>query len=186
MYPSRLLYLTGNSAKFEIARRVFCDTGIELVQSTLKTPEIQSRDVQEVARFSAICARQELNEPFLLTDAGLYIEALNGFPGPYMKHINGWLTGEDILLLMRGKPSRRAVFRDCLAYCQPEAEPRLFLATYPGSLAKSLADGPGSTVDRLFIPDGYPSPLCTLSPEEQLQYWVQVGVWRQLKAYIAK
>jgi len=82
-----LVYVTGNDTKFEVALKTFSNTGIALLQKSLSTPEIQSKSVQEVAMYSARWASKELDKPVIVTDAGFYIEALNGFPGPFIKFV---------------------------------------------------------------------------------------------------
>ena len=77
-------FVTGNSHKFQVAQEVLEKKGIEVIQQKLETPEIQSTDVKEIACFSAKWASEKINRPVALTDAGYYIESLNGFPGPFI------------------------------------------------------------------------------------------------------
>ena len=43
--------------------------------------------LEDVARFGAKYACQELNRSVIVEDAGLFIRALNGFPGTYSKFV---------------------------------------------------------------------------------------------------
>lgn len=79
----KLAFVTGNKYKFEVVRKVLAEQGVTLVQQNLDTPEIQSANVEEVASYSATWASDRLQKPVIITDAGYYIKALNGFPGPY-------------------------------------------------------------------------------------------------------
>lgn len=103
--------MTGNKYKFEIAQKVLENSNVELIQQKIETPEIQSSDVEEIASYSAKFAAEKLGKPVALTDAGWYINALNGFPGLFIKYINQWLTSDEILKLMEGKSDRSVLLK---------------------------------------------------------------------------
>lgn len=110
-----IFFITGNAYKFQIAQEALASAGIELIQKELETPEIQSTIVEEIASFSAKWVCDLLKEPVIVSDAGYYIEALNGFPGPFIKYINEWLSADDILRLMAGKEDRAVIVKDCFS-----------------------------------------------------------------------
>lgn len=83
-----IFFITGNAYKFQIAQEALAGDGIELIQKELETPEIQSISIEEIASFSANWASNLLKESVIVSDAGYYIEAFNGFPGPFIKYIN--------------------------------------------------------------------------------------------------
>src|SRR3989344_556765 len=116
MYKKEIIFVTGNKYKFRVAQKSLMGSGFKLVQKKLETPEIQSDLVEEVSAFSAKWAANILKKPVVVSDGGCYIEALNGFPGPFIKYINKWLSAGDLLNLMKGKKNRRVFWRDCLAY----------------------------------------------------------------------
>ncbi|MBD5529662.1 MAG: hypothetical protein HDR02_14860 [Lachnospiraceae bacterium] len=43
-----------------------------------------------------------------MSDAGLYIERLNGFPRPFLKQMNQWFGPEETLCLLQEKEIRIA------------------------------------------------------------------------------
>jgi XTP/dITP diphosphohydrolase len=155
-----------------------------LVQSDLDAPEIQSERVEDVAIYAGEWACSRLGEPVVVTDAGFYIEALNGFPGPFVKYVNQWLTAQDLLDLMRGKDDRQVVTRDCLAYCQPGEEPVVFSGSYSGRVATVPGNGEGRPMELIFIPEGYTVPVSDFSTEERLAFWSQADVWVQLRQFL--
>ena len=180
-----LTYVTGNKIKFQVASHVMSGSGIDLVQVNLQVPEIQSPHVEEVVRHSAIWASQQVDQPFVITDAGFYIEALNGFPGPFIRHTNDWLSAEDYLNLMVGREDRRMTVRECLAYCVPAEEPVLFCQTHEGQLAVKAGREDGTSMNQLFIPAGYTDPLSEMSTDQRLTFWLKTSVWHRLKEHFA-
>jgi XTP/dITP diphosphohydrolase len=184
MAEMELVYVTGNAFKLAVAERALVGSGIVLVQSDLDAPEIQSDRVEDVAIYAGQWACRRLGEPVVVTDGGFYIEALNGFPGPFVKFVNQWLTALDLLDLVRGKDDKRIVDRDCLAYCRPGEKPVTFSGSYPGVLAAMPGEGNGRPIERVFIPAGYTVPVSDLSAEEQLAYWSHADVWVQLRRFL--
>ncbi len=179
-----LTYITGNDVKLQVARQVMQGSGILVRQEKLRPPEIQSSRVEEVAEYSALWASERLNRPIAVMDAGFYIEALNGFPGPFIKYVNEWFSAEDYLHLMQGKENRRLLIRDCLAYCRPGEKPVILLAEYGGTIATEASRKSGTPIEQVFIPDGYTVPASEIPAEEMIAYWSRVSTWRQLRRFL--
>jgi XTP/dITP diphosphohydrolase len=177
-------FITGNELKFRVAAEVMNDSGIVLRQELLHTPEIQSSRVEEVAEYSAIWASRQLNQPVVVTDAGFCIEALNGFPGPFIKFINEWFSADDYLRLMQGKNNRRIVARDCLAFCQPDEKPLTFCREFRGVVATEPGRQKGTPIEQIFIPEGYSVPASEVAPDDMLAYWSSASTWHDLKKYL--
>ena len=83
-----IIMVTGNAGKYKIAKDIFIEKGLNLIQEKIETPEIQSYNVEDVSAYSALYAAKELNKPVIKSDVGYFIPALNGFPGPFVKYIN--------------------------------------------------------------------------------------------------
>ena len=183
-----IIVVTGNPYKFQIAQKVLENKGLKVIQEKLETPEIQSIDVAEIASFSAEWAAGKLGKPVALTDAGYYIEALNGFPGPFIKYINQWLSSEDLLKLMAGKKNRKVVVKACLAYCEPGKEPMTFTSEVSGTIAqKAIKTGKeGSTpINEIFVPEGYAKVEAEIPREEMIKFWARVeNYWGKLARYL--
>ena len=67
---------------------------------------IQDEDIENIAKTSAIGAAKKCNLPILVEDAGLFIEMLNGFPGPYSSYIYRTLGTSGVLKLMKNLKKR--------------------------------------------------------------------------------
>ncbi|WP_160676514.1 non-canonical purine NTP pyrophosphatase [Clostridium sp. C8-1-8] len=179
-----LIYVTGNSVKFEVALNAFINTGINIIQMKLDTPEIQSKSVQEVAMYSARWASRQINKSVIVTDAGFYIEALKGFPGPFIKYVNEWFSADDFINLVKDKDNRSIIIQDCLAYCHPDSEPIVFTGTYNGTLATQPSLNEGTSIEKVFIPEGFYVPISDIPPEEMISYWSNGEIMSKFKNYI--
>jgi non-canonical purine NTP pyrophosphatase (RdgB/HAM1 family) len=112
----KIFYVTGNQTKFDNAQNLMNELGINLEQAELDIPEVQSVSLEIVAANKARKAFNILKKPLFVNDAGWLITALNGFPGPYMKYVNKWLTSEDFISLMRTHENREVILRDAIVY----------------------------------------------------------------------
>lgn len=178
-----MVFVTGNPYKFEVAKKALSSVSIEVIQEKLETPEIQSAEVSEIAAYSAKWAANKLNKPVVVSDTGYYIESLNGFPGPFVKYINKWLSAEEMLKLMEGKTNRKVEIKICLAFCKPGENPVIFSSITPGTISLQVgAEREGEKMmDRLFIPEGYNKPQSELPKEEMVSFWAnKEDYWKKL------
>lgn len=186
--PKTLYFITGNDYKLSIAQKAIAATpAIILERRKIECPEIQSHSNDDVAIFSARYAADFLQLPVVVSDAGFTIDALNGFPGPFIKYINDWLTPEDILAMMKDKTNRRATFIDVLAYAEPGQEPVLFREEASGTLtyvAKNISTAKNiGMINSIWIPDGFTKTTAEMSDEELLSLWSDKK-WTDLAAYV--
>ncbi len=146
----KVRFVTSNKHKFQEVKRML--SGIaEVIWVKLEYPEVQASSLEEVATFSARWLKGKVEEPFFLEDSGLFIEALNGFPGPFSSYVFKTIGNEGILKLMQGITDRRATFKSVIALMDQEL--RLFVGSSPGEIAREIRGG-GWGFDPIFVPDG--------------------------------
>src|SRR5512133_2826827 len=111
--------VTGNANKAaEVA--AFFEGALDVAHVSLELPEHRSDDVGEIARGKAAFAYQQLNTPLIVDDTGFFIDALNGFPGPYAAFVLNAIGNAGILKLMEGKTDRTARFTTAIAYADDQ------------------------------------------------------------------
>lgn len=81
----KLIFVTGNKEKLNIAKAALKETGLEIINKKIKCPEIQLDDTEEIAKFSAKYASDRLKSNVIKVDSGLFIEAFDGFPRPIFR-----------------------------------------------------------------------------------------------------
>ena len=189
MKKQSIALITGNKHKLAIARRAFreqrLDARFTLKQVALDVPELQDVDTRTVSEFSARLAFQQLGTPLLKSDAGVYIDALRGFPGPFLRHMNHWLTADDLLRLMCGKKNRSAVFVDTLTYVNARGMATTFTAKLHGRIAEKVQGSFETMINTLFIPLGHTKTLAAMTRKELLGFWVDTR-WQQLAQHLRK
>lgn len=182
----KINFVTGNKLKFDIAAAYFAPLGdaFLLEQLTIDVPEIQAETVEEVAIASAQEAVKVACKPCIVSDAGLCIEAVNGFPGPFLRYANQWLGIDGFLNLLSTTDNRHAYFEDSLAVAFQNGEAKAFTRRQYGTIARAAVASPsGWAANDLFIPDGYDVPLGQLTHEQQVEFWGD-GAWPDVVAYL--
>ena len=109
-----LTFVTTNSGKLHEARE-YLDEPVE--QLAFDYPEIQADNLAAVAARGAREAHRYADEPVVVDDAGLTVDALGGFPGPYSSYVEDTLGIERVWRLAKREENRSAAFRCVVAYC---------------------------------------------------------------------
>jgi len=151
-----IYFITGNKGKLEEAKKKFSTVDINVVQKDLGYPEIQAEALEDVAKFGVEHIQKRFENPFILEDAGLFIDRLEGFPGVYSSYVFYTVGLKGILKLLDGinETKRGALFRSVFAYSEPGQKPKLFIGECQGRLAFEEKGTHGFGYDPIFIPDG--------------------------------
>lgn len=115
-----ILFATNNINKFNEARKVLAEYKIAMGMLRVKTLEIQSDNLEEIAKTSVLQVFEKCDLPIIVEDAGLLIDALNGFPGPYAAYVYKTIGNRGLLRLMENIESREAKFQSVIAYHSSE------------------------------------------------------------------
>ena len=143
---------TSNKGKATEFAKMFHEHGLELEIAYLKTIEIQSDSLENIAAYSSLQAFNTLNEPVFVEDAGLFINSLNGFPGPYSSFAYKTIGIDGVLRLVEGH-DRTVVFKSVIALYAPDYGVVLFKGECKGRLASFPRGENGFGFDPIFIPD---------------------------------
>ncbi len=146
-------FVTHNLGKVKEARLIL-EPGIKVNHINLEYDEIQHDDPTEVARKSAEQVAFILNKAVVVDDSGLFITALNGFPGVFSSTIHKQIGLKGLVKLMEGEKNRECFYRTVVAYCKPGKQAITFAGEERGTIAESIRGTHGFGHDPLFIPQG--------------------------------
>jgi XTP/dITP diphosphohydrolase len=147
----RLRFLSSNPNKVTEAKAILSPAGFELIAVEKKLDEIQSADVELLVRDKCIKAFRLIGRPVFVEHTGLYIEALNGFPGGLTQIFWDTLGAERVAALF-SKEDGLAVARTRIGYCDGRCVHQ-FEGEVSGKLARKPR-GDTSQWDCIFIPEG--------------------------------
>jgi XTP/dITP diphosphohydrolase len=165
----KIYFVTGNKHKYLEVKPIAEKYGFELVQKSHGKLEIQSDNLLEIARYAAFNIYRELGKPLLVEDAGLFIDALNGFPGPYSSYVYKTIGVNGVLKLLNDVNNRRACFRSAAVLLY---EP-FILSAYEkvcGIITLKPRGIGGFGFDPIFIPNGSSKTFAEMSIEEKNKY----------------
>ncbi|MFX0087199.1 MAG: RdgB/HAM1 family non-canonical purine NTP pyrophosphatase [Candidatus Hodarchaeota archaeon] len=148
-----VLFVTSNLNKFVEIKEIFKqNTTIKLDHLNISLIEIQSASLEEIAIFSLKeCIKITGNSSVFVEDTGLFIESLNGFPGPYSAFIINTIGLNGILTLLNGRKNRKAIFQSCIAL-KFEDKIKTFSGQIKGQISRHISNA-GWGYDPIFIPE---------------------------------
>jgi XTP/dITP diphosphohydrolase len=152
MKDRTIVFATGNQNKVAEVDMVLKEYGISVKIRDVKPTEIQSEELAEIATNCAEAAVKIVGGPVLVEDSGLFVTALNGFPGPYSSYVYNKIGTSGILRLMKGEDNRAAVFRSAIAYADSLSKIHIFQGDSRGCIATIARGSKGFGFDPIFEP----------------------------------
>ncbi len=149
----RVIFVTSNEGKYREAKSIGERFGIEVEWRREEYLEPQGNDLREIAKKSAEFLAEKIRRPFFIEDSGLFIPALNGFPGPYSSYVFKTIGNEGILKLMEGVEDRSAYFLAVVAFFDGERV-LTFEGRVEGRIAREMRGNKGFGFDPIFEYDG--------------------------------
>lgn len=153
-----LTVATGNDHKVEELETALAGTDVTLTRHEPSIHEIDAHDVETVAIQKAQDAAEDIGAdgPVMVDDTGLYVTALDEFPGSHASYFIERCGIEGLLTLMEGIDDRSAYFKTSIALYRPEEET---IETYGGTCHGRISIEPRGTAgfgyDPVFIPEGH-------------------------------
>lgn len=165
-----LYFITSNKGKVREATEKLRTLGFSVVQKDLGYPEIQADSLEEVAQQGIEHLQAKFHQTFMLEDAGLFIDALQGFPGVYSKYVFFTIGLPGILRLLDRMENRTAVFRSVYAYSEPGKKPVIVVGECTGMISTEPRGQHGFGYDPLFIPKGVEKTFGEMTIDEKNQF----------------
>lgn len=141
-----IYFVTSNKGKFAEAREIFGD----IEQKNIGYTEIQADTLEEVAAYGMLEVAAKLEGPVMIEDAGLFVDALRGFPGVYSAYVQKSIGNAGILKLMEGVENRNAHFKSVVAYIEPGMKPAFFTGEVHGQIGFEERGKKGFGYDPIF------------------------------------
>ena len=150
---SELYFASSNTHKFEEAQRILSNLGVNITLFKTTLEEIQSDSLSKIATRKVIDAYAKVQKPVIIEDDGIFIDSLNGFPGPYSSYVYDTIGNNGIIRLLENIEFRDAKFVAIIAYWNGIDDVQIFESSIPGKISSFIEKG-GWGYDPIFIPDG--------------------------------
>jgi XTP/dITP diphosphohydrolase len=169
--PKVVFFATANIHKFNEAQSILSPTGFALAMLKVKGEEIQSDSLKEIAQTAAQNAFNRTHLPIFVEDAGLFVDSVGGFPGPYAAYAYKTIQNKGILRLMQGTKERQATFKSVIAYLDETLpEPQIFEGKAEGQITETERRTTGRVAfgfDPIFQPMGSHKTFAEMTIEEK-------------------
>ncbi len=151
-------FMTGNAGKVREAKHALEPLGFDVHQLVVEGVEIsepQCDDLEVVAR-SKIEQTQEFmpnpSDALMVEDAGLFVDALQGFPGVYSAYALNTIGCKGMLRLMSNEKTRGAQF-EAVAALLLDGSVHISKGVCRGKISDEASGNEGFGFDPIFIPD---------------------------------
>ncbi len=165
MSEGTLNIITSNRGKYREYKEILESEFKRIKMKDIEYPEIQTDKLEDVVDF--ILDDLSAHAPLIIDDSGLFIDALNGFPGVYSAYVMETIGCEGILLLLQDKDQRSARFECVIGYLGEEK--KLFKGTARGCIISEKKGTKGFGYDPIFKPKGFERTYAEMTSEEKNQ-----------------
>lgn len=163
----KVRFATSNAGKAREAAAALAPLGIQIETVSVPVDEIQADRLEDVARAKAEALRSRVRPPYFVEDAGLFVDALKGFPGVYSAYAYRTLGWQGLLRLLGTRRNRGAEFCAVVALVLNDAPPRLFRGAVRGRLTEGGRGAHGFGFDPIFVPAGHRRTFAELEPDQK-------------------
>ncbi len=154
----------------------------EVQSLDLNLPEIQELDAKKIIEEKLKEARKVHSGELFCEDTSLYIECLNGLPGPLIKWFLQALETKGIYELVKNNSNKKVVAKTIVGYTDGKIIQFFEGETY-GTIVEPTAKG-GFGWDALFKPDGCSKSFAEMSLEEKNKFSMRRKALEKLKEYL--
>jgi XTP/dITP diphosphohydrolase len=174
-----LYFVSSNRQKRLDVARIFGDSKSPPVAIARDLVEILSHDLRRVVREKAMAAYDAVRLPVMVEHGALYVDHLNGFPGPIVRFF--WEKLEDDLpALIPPGATRRAHVVQMVAYCDGR-KLEIYRGRIDGRIADQRRGRRGIHWEPTFIPRGHDQTLGEMSPNARIEAHAFTKAYRALR-----
>ena len=168
---NKVFLITGNPEKLYFARKAFEQTNIQLEQIDPDYREIQASSSLEVARHTVEKFIGEYDSPIIREDHSLYLDAIPGFPGPYLSYFDEELDAEKLLELVEGE-KRTGYFEVGTVLGLPNGEIKEYQFNVPIKIPDEIR-GDERNWDRVLKLESSDKTFAESSSDDRAEIWNQ-------------
>jgi len=163
----KIFFVTHNMHKVEEFKQIL--EGIEVEQIDDDYPELRNDDPEEIVKEAVRKLAEKYKKAVVAEDSGLFIAALNGFPGTSSAYIHKRIGLKGILKLMESVEERECEYRSAVGYCEPGKDSVSFLGTEKGTISNEIKGEFGFGHDPVFIPEGSEKTYAEMSNVKEVK-----------------
>lgn len=176
-----LYFITGNRNKFEEVKAILAD----VEQLDIDLPEIQDIDAKNIVRAKLLEALNHKDGEFIVEDTSLYLDCLQGLPGPLIKWFLKTIGNDGLANLAEKLGGNKAEAKTIIGYAKNKDEIEFFEGVIPGKIVAQTGVS-GFGWDPIFQPDGHDKTFAEMTAEEKNGVSMRKIAVEKLKEFLSK
>lgn len=174
-----LFFITANSGKFAEAKAVLPD----LERLDIDLPEIQTIDPEAIIKHKLKAAFAYHPGPLMVEDTGLYLDCLNGLPGPLVKWFLKSIGNKGLADLAAKLDNPVAKAKTVIGYGKSGGDIRMFTGVVKGQIVEPAGAG-GFGWNPIFRPAGYDQTFAEMAPRQKRSCDMRRAALEQLQRFL--
>lgn len=158
-----LVFVTGNKNKAKEAAEIL--DNVHVINEYLELTEVQG-EPEEIIKNKLSEAYITTKRPLFVEDTGLFLDALNGLPGPYIKDFLKNMSHEKLSEVANISDDGRASAKCFIGYIDHNGITRIFTGEVRGRIVKPRGES-NFGWDPVFMPDGFEKTFAEMTSEEK-------------------
>jgi non-canonical purine NTP pyrophosphatase (RdgB/HAM1 family) len=158
----KIQFITGNKNKFAEAQKIISN----LEQLDVDLPEIQEIDAKKVIEAKLQEAKNLFEGEFVVEDTSLYLDCLNGLPGPLIKWFEKTIGNNGIFDIVQKYDNYKAQAKTMVGYIDENGKMEFFEGIIDGTIVKPTGDTDFGW-DPIFVPKGQNKTFAQMNQEEK-------------------
>lgn len=157
-----IYFVTGNAGKVRELRAVVP----EIEQLDVDLPEIQHSDARKIIEAKLQEALKIHDGPLIVEDTSLYLDVLNGLPGPLIKWFLKSIGTEGVYKMANSMGNTAASARTLIGFATEDGSIEFFEGVIEGDVVSPRGDN-GFGWDEIFQPHGHAQTFAQMGREQK-------------------
>ena len=175
-----LYFVTANQGKLKEAQKIIP----EIKPLEIDLPEIQEIDAHKIIQAKLKEAlKYKKNSALVIEDTSLYLDCLNGLPGPLIKWFLKSLGVQGLFDIARRFNNYSATAQTIIGYISLHQKTKFFQGKLKGKIVSPRGEN-GFGWDSIFQPYNYSRTLAEMSLKEKNEISMRQKAFQQLKNFL--
>lgn len=145
-------FATGNPLKIQELAHAMGPSKERIQFFGIDIDELKSDSLEKIVTDKLLKSYELVKKPVICTDGGIFIEALNGFPGENSKQAAKKIGAKGLLTLLESTSDRKAIRRNCIGYYDGSVK-KISMAEIECEISTEVREKyPAYEMDKILIP----------------------------------
>lgn len=174
-----IYFITGNKNKIAEAKAILGD----VEQYDIDLPEIQEIDAKKIITEKLLEGLKHKKGEFIVEDTSLYLDCLNGLPGPLIKWFLKTIGGQGIYDIAKAFNNFKAQAKTVIGYAKNEREIEFFEGVIEGVIIQPTVETDFGW-DNIFKPNGHEVSFAEMSKDQKNEISMRKLALEELKKHL--